>query len=60
VAAHVLQVQADEVLVVTILMAGLHLLSGHFFTFRKRAMRASSKGGFTLLYRPNDDGGRAP
>src|SRR5437868_15509008 len=33
VATHVLQVEADEVLVVTVLAAGLHVLNGHFFAF---------------------------
>jgi hypothetical protein len=36
VAPHVLQVEADEVLVVTVLTTGLHVLYGHFHGFRIR------------------------
>ena len=38
VTTHVLEVEADEVLVITILVARLHLLYGHLFTFRTRAV----------------------
>src|SRR5262249_40233669 len=64
VAAHVLQVEADEVLVVTVLAAGLRVLHGHFFGFRRAGgrwvWRAVNFGrALAVLYRREGDAGRA-
>ena len=64
VAADVLEVQADEVFVVTVLAAGLHVLDGHFFAFLtsepggevRRVGRVASWD----QYRPDGLAGRAP